>query len=87
MFIRYQALCQGLLIETEMSKIQIHQIIHPNEDFRQKKILMVIIQYNTMQSLIARFLECSIKKWQAAGEVQREKHRGITFNLCLVRRG
>lgn len=60
-------------------KTQIPQIVQPNEKFRQKKILMAIIQYNTMQPFTAKFLECSIKKWQTAGEVQRGKHRGVTF--------
>lgn len=76
-------------MKTEMNETQMPQIVQPNEEFRQKKkkILMVIIQYNTRQPFIARFLECSIKKWQTAGEVQRGKYKGVTFNLCLARRG
>lgn len=37
---------------------------------------------------IARFLECSVaEKWLRAMEVQREKHREVTYNLYLARIG
>ena len=45
---------------------------------------MVMIQYNTMQPSIAKFLECSVTE-KRLGAV--EGQRGITSNLCLARRG
>lgn len=66
-------------MEAEMSRTQILQMVQPNNKFRPKNILMVVIQYNTMKPFILRFLECSIKKWQTAAEVQRGEHRGVMF--------